>query len=94
MTQTFVAHSPAAKGRNPVLRSRKSFLMLFFKESKCVLLELQNSCGFFGSSRLDVNILTLIILKGDTNFELKLFQIDSFLALIKILSPLRKLVKL
>jgi hypothetical protein len=41
-------------------------------------------------SRLDRTILIGIILKSVTNFELKFFQIDSFLILLESLSLGRK----
>jgi hypothetical protein len=44
--------------------------------------------------RLDATILTRIILKGVVNFELKFFQLDSFLNLFEFLSSLRKIDKI
>jgi hypothetical protein len=43
---------------------------------------------------LYATILTRIISKCVTKFELKFFQFDSFLPLLKVLISLRKLIKL
>jgi hypothetical protein len=73
-----------------------SFCVLFKKYiSKGPLLSLHNLSYFFGErSRLYATIFIGIILKGSTNFELKFFQVYSFLILLEFLSSLRKLVKL
>jgi hypothetical protein len=47
-----------------------------------------------GRSRLDATVLTRIILKCAINFELKFFQLHSFLSLLEFLSVLTKLIKL
>jgi hypothetical protein len=68
--------------------------LFFLQKIKGALLTLQNLRRFFGRSKLDVTILPIIIPKGVINYELKFFQIDSFLALLEFLSALRKLIKL
>jgi hypothetical protein len=45
-------------------------------------------------SRVDAIILAGIISKGAVKFELKYFQVHSFLSLIEFLSLLTKLIKL
>jgi hypothetical protein len=44
---------------------------------------------FYGRSRLDATILAEIISKITANFELKIFQTNSFLNFLKFLSPLK-----
>jgi hypothetical protein len=67
--------------------------LFFLKKTKK---DLQNSHRFFmvEDIRLDATILTRIILKGVVNFELKFFQLDSFLNLFEFLSSLRKIDKI
>jgi hypothetical protein len=46
-----------------------------------------------GRSKLDATILNRIISKGEANFKLKLFQINSFLDFLEFLISHRKLMK-
>jgi hypothetical protein len=62
-----------------MLRSRNFFLLFLFSKIQKLHFGLKNSSSFLKNPKLDAIILIEIISKGVSNFELKFFQIDSFL---------------
>jgi hypothetical protein len=74
--------------------SNSSLMFLFQKLKMCTSMSSKFASIFLRKLKIICNHFNGICSKCATNFELKFFQVQSFLAFLKFLIPLRKMKKL